>query len=258
MLLVIDCGNTNTLFALYDRDESCLAQWRTVTNTERTADEHIVWLLQLFSLKKISVSDIQDCIISTVVPQALFHLKQLSEEYLKISPLIVGDSNVKLGIQIKLKNAQEIGSDRLVNAIGARKCYFGALLIVDSGTATTFDLISSNFEFIGGVIAPGIHLSAEALHNAAARLPRIGVTKPNSVIGKNTNDAMTSGIFWGHASLIEGLISKIKAAYSEELSVIATGGIIPLFEQTISQIDHYDTELTCRGLLEIWKDNRNY
>ena len=253
MLLAIEQGNTNTLFAVHD-GAAWIAQWRAATEATRTADEHAVWLGQLLAMGGLSMASIDACIISSVVPQSIFNLRNLARRYLAVEPLIVGE-NVDLGIEIRIQKPSEAGADRLVNAIGAHLAYSGALLIVDSGTATTFDVVAKDGAFEGGAIAPGINLSMQALHEAAARLPRIAIQKPRHTIGKDTVEAMQSGVFWGYVSLVEGLIARIKTEYVAPMTVIGTGGIASLFEGATPAIDHFNPDLTIMGLLEIYRRN---
>ncbi|MDF1767272.1 type III pantothenate kinase [Maricaulis sp.] len=254
MLLAIDCGNTNTLFAIHDGTD-WVAQWRSGTDSTRTADEHAVWLSQLMALQGRSFDDISACVISTVVPQALFNLRNLSRRYFKAEPVIVGEPGVRMDIEVRLERPQDAGADRLVNALGARAVYDGALIIIDSGTATTFDVIAPDGAFEGGIIAPGINLSMQALHAAAAKLPRVAIAKPQRVMGKDTVSAMQSGVFWGYIDLIDGLVQRLKSEYAQPMTVIATGGVVSLFDGASKAIDHYDADLTIRGLLEVWKLN---
>ncbi|MGA2126533.1 MAG: type III pantothenate kinase [Xanthobacteraceae bacterium] len=253
MLLAIEQGNTNSLFAVHDGDH-WIAQWRSATEPSRTADEYVVWLSQLMAMHKLELGHLNACVISSVVPQSIFNLRNLSRRYLHVEPLIIGE-NTELGIQVRTSKPSEVGSDRLVNALGALELYRGPLIIVDSGTAITLDVIGSDGGFDGGVIAPGIHLSMEALHAAAAKLPRIALQKPRRVIGDDTVSAMQSGIFWGHVALIEGMIARIKAERNEAMTVVATGGVASLFHGVTSAIDHFDPDLTIRGLLEIYRRN---
>ena len=253
MLLAIEQGNTNTLFAVHD-GKDWIAEWRAATESTRTADEYAVWLHQLLELKGLRLADLDGCIISSVVPQSVFNLRNLSRLYLHVEPLVVGE-NVELGIEVRLANPTEAGADRLVNALGAHTTYPGPLLIVDSGTATTFDLVGADGAFEGGVIAPGINLSLQALHTAAARLPRVAIQRPEHAIGRGTVEAMQSGIYWGYVALIEGLIERIKAEYGQPLTVIATGGVAALFVGATDKIDKFDADLTIRGMLEIWRRN---
>ncbi len=253
MLLAIEQGNTNTLFAVHD-GEQWIAQWRTATESMRTGDEYAVWLHQLLEMQGLKLSDLSGCIISSVVPQSIFNLRNLSRRYLHVEPLVVGE-NAELGIPIRIQKPSEAGADRLVNAIGAHIAYGGPLLVIDSGTATTFDIVAADGAFEGGAIAPGINLSMQALHEAAAKLPRVAIQRPAHVIGKDTVEAMQSGVFWGYVSLIEGLIERMKAEYLAPLTVIATGGVASLFEGATDHIDIFDSDLTIRGLLEIWRRN---
>ena len=254
MLLAIDCGNTNTLFAVHD-GAGWRAQWRTATYSTRTADEYAVWLQQLLQLQGLSLEDLKGCVISSVVPQSLFNLRNLARRYIGSEPVVVGDAHVDLGVGVNLPRPEEAGADRLVNALGGRVVYDGAMIIVDSGTATTFDVVSADGDFEGGVISPGINLSMQALHQAAARLPRIAIEKPQRVMGTDTVGAMQSGVFWGYVDLIDGLVTRLKDEYGQPMTVIATGGVVSLFEGAARTIDHYDPDLTMRGLLEIWKRN---
>ncbi len=253
MLLAVEQGNTNTTFALHD-GARWIAQWRTATDPARTADEYAVWLHQLLSMQEMTLADIDDCIISSVVPQSVFNLRNLARRYLKVEPLVVGE-NVELGIDIRIEKPSEAGADRLVNAIGGFLKYGGPLILIDSGTATTFDVVGADGGFEGGLIAPGINLSMQALHSAAARLPRVAITRPAHVIGRGTVEAMQSGVFWGYVALIEGLIDRIRAEYGAPMQAIATGGVASLFEGATTKIDAFDPELTLTGLLEITRRN---
>ncbi|MBI1264104.1 MAG: type III pantothenate kinase [Alphaproteobacteria bacterium] len=254
MLLAIDCGNTNTLFAVHDGTD-WRAEWRTATYSARTADEYAVWLNQLLQMQGLSLKDLDACVISTVVPQSLFNLRNLARRYIGAEPVVIGDAGVDLGVGVNLARPQDAGADRLVNALGCRVRYPGALIIVDSGTATTFDVVSAEGNFEGGIIAPGINLSMQALHRAAARLPRIAIERPARVLGKDTVGAMQSGVFWGYIGLIDGLVRRLKAEIGHPVTVIATGGVASLFEGAAETIDHFDPDVTIRGLLEVWRRN---
>ena len=253
MLLAIEQGNTNTLFAVHD-GKTWTSQWRAATDASRTADEYAVWLYQLLAMAGLTFSMIDACIMSSVVPQSVFNLRNLARRYLHVEPLVVGE-NADLGIAVRIDKPSEAGADRLVNAIGAHAVYPGALIVIDSGTATTFDIIAADGGFEGGVIAPGINLSMEALHAAAAKLPRIAIQKPPRVIGKDTVGAMQAGIFLGYIGLIEGLIARIKVEWDKPMTVVATGGVASLFHGATLAIDHFDPDLTIRGLLEIHRRN---
>lgn len=253
MLLAIEQGNTNTLFAVHDGAE-WIAQWRTATQSTRTADEYAVWLYQLLSMTGLKFELLDACIISSVVPQSVFNLRNLARRYLKVEPLVIGE-NVDLGIPVRLEKPSEAGADRLVNAIGAHAVYPGDLIVIDSGTATTFDVIAADGGFEGGVIAPGINLSMEALHAAAAKLPRVAIRRPDKTIGRDTVGAMQAGVFWGYIALIEGLIIRIREEWGRPMTVVATGGVASLFQGATEAIDHFDSDLTIRGMLEIHRRN---
>jgi type III pantothenate kinase len=253
MLLAIEQGNTNTLFAVHDGAD-WIAQWRAATDSQRTADEYAVWLTQLLTMRGLTLGQLDGCIISSVVPQSIFNLRNLSRRYLNVEPMVIGD-NVELGIPVRILKPSEAGADRLVNAMGAHLMYPGDLIVIDSGTATTFDVIAADGAFEGGVIAPGVNLSLQALHEAAAMLPRIAIQKPGKVIGKDTVTNMQSGVFWGYIALIEGLVARIKAEWGKPMTVIGTGGVVSLFEGATDSIDRFDPDLTIRGLLEIWRRN---
>jgi type III pantothenate kinase len=255
MLLAIDAGNTNFVFAVFD-GEALKDAWRASTDTKRTADEYAVWLTQLMGLKGLVPSDIDACIIASVVPEAVFNLVQLSKRYFNVEPLKVGDRRVDLGIGIKLPHPEEVGADRLVNAVAAKEILAPPFIVIDCGTATTFDVVDSDGDYAGGVIAPGINLSLQALYMAAAKLPRIAIRTPEKVIGTGTVTAMQSGIFWGYIGLIEGLVARIRAEYGAPMQVLATGGLAPLFADATDAIDQVDTELTLAGLRLIHMRNR--
>ncbi len=254
MLLAIDVGNTNTKFAIWD-GQTWRAQWRASTDTTRTADEYAPWLNQIMTLSGLSFADISACIISTVVPQALFNLRNFSRRYVGSEPMVIGEDGLKLGIEVRIDKPSEAGADRLVNAVGAYIAYGGPAIVIDSGTATTFDVVGADGAFEGGIIRPGINLSLQAWHDAAARLPRVEIRDPGQVIGKNTVQAMQSGIYWGSIEMIEGLCRRIKQEYGKPMKTIATGGVASLFEGAFPSIDHFDQDLTSHGLLEIFRRN---
>jgi len=253
MLLAIDTGNTNTLFAVHD-GESWRAQWRSSTDMTKTADDYAVWLTTLMEINGLSLSQIDDCIISTVVPQSLFNQRNFARRYLKVEPFVIGE-NVDLGVKVNIPKPSEVGADRLVNAVGAHGGYPGALIVIDSGTATTFDIVAADGAFEGGIIAPGINLSMKALHEAAAKLPRVAIQRPEHVIGRDTVAAMQSGVFWGYIDLIDGLVERIKAEYGQPMTVIATGGVASLFEGAARNIDHFDGDITIKGLRILYDRN---
>ncbi len=249
MLLAIDAGNTNTVFGLHDGGD-WRAQWRLSTEPTRTADEYAALLIALLSQQNLRLDQVTGCVISTVVPQATFHFRNLCRRYLQAEPLIVQDVE-DVGVDIRIEKPREVGADRLVNAVAGFERYGGPLILIDSGTATTFDVIGPDGAFEGGVIAPGVNLSLRALNDAAAKLPRIAIAPPSSPIGVDTVTAMQSGVFWGYVELIEGMVRRIRGAYGRPLKVIATGGVVSLFEGQTDVVDVFDPELTLRGLLLI-------
>ena len=254
MLLAIDAGNTNVTFAVYDGDAQ-RGEWRTNTNAARTADEYAVWLTQLMALKGLDTADVKGAIIATVVPQALFELRTLCRRYFNADPLVIGEEGVELGIQNLARRPGDVGADRLVNAVGAAGKFSCPLVVIDFGTATTFDIVNSDGDYLGGIIAPGVNLNLEALHMASANLPRIAVRRPENVIGRDTLSAMQSGVYWGYISLVEGLVARVEAEYGEPMTVISTGGLAPLFHNGTDAIQHVDQDITMRGLREIARRN---
>ncbi len=254
MLLAIDAGNTNVTFGVYDGG-SLTGEWRTNTNAARTADEYAVWLIQLMALKKLTPDMVGGAIIATVVPKALFDLRTLCRRYFNCDPLVVGEDGVELGIKNLARRTREVGADRLVNVVGAGGTYEKPFTIIDFGTATTFDIANDDGDYIGGIIAPGVNLSLQALHMASAQLPHIAVERPAKVIGDDTLSAMQSGVYWGYISLIEGLMKRIEAEYGKPMTVVSTGGLAPLFVDGTDAIQHVDRDITMRGLLEIGRRN---
>jgi type III pantothenate kinase len=254
MLLVIDVGNTNTVFALHNGTD-WVSSWRSATDATRTADDYAVWLGTLMRMENLELSRIKGCIISSVVPQAKFNFRNLSRRYFDAEPMFVGEPETRLGVPIRIRRPEQVGADRLVAAIGAHQLYQGAKLVIDSGTATTFDVVGPDGGFEGGIISPGINLSMRALHDAAAQLPRIAIQKPPQVIGQDTVSAMQAGVFWGYVDLIDGLVRRIQAEYSSDLTVIATGGVASLFEGASATIHHFDQSLMEVGLLEVYRRN---
>jgi type III pantothenate kinase len=254
MLLAIDAGNTNIVFAIYDGDKM-RAQWRAVTQVVRTADEYAVWLNQLLALEGSTFNDLGQAIIATVVPAVLFDLRALCRSYLKCEPLIVGDPAVDLGPKPNVDRPDTVGADRLCNTVAAHERYPGAVIVVDFGTATNFDIVSEDGAFDGSVIAPGANLSIEALHQAAALLPRVAIHRAQKVIGRDTVSSMQSGVYWGYVGLITGLINRIKVEYGKPMTVVATGGLAHLFHPDIPAIEHVDPDLTMRGLMLIHARN---
>ena len=247
MLLAIDAGNTNVVFAVHDGAE-WRGRWRIATDPNRTSDEYAVWLLALMQHAGLRPADVQRCVIGTVVPVALYNLRRLCRDWFGNEPL-VARSILDWGFEIKVDQPQEVGADRLLNALAAHHHYRGPLIVIDFGTATTFDVVDATGAYLGGVIAPGINLSIEALHRAAARLPRIGIGRPQAAIGRNTVSAMQSGIFWGYVGMIEGIVSRIRAEVElPRMKVIATGGLAPLLAEGTTLIERIDPDITLEGL----------
>ncbi|MBM3598336.1 MAG: type III pantothenate kinase [Alphaproteobacteria bacterium] len=254
MLLAINANNTNVKFSVYDGDTERGA-WRSATNIKRTGDEYAVWIIQLMALKGLAPRDIDAAIIATVVPEALFNLKVLCRTYFACEPQVFGEPNVIKGVEAKVQFPNEVGADRLINTLAAHHRYGGPAIVVDLGTATTFDVVDDDGNYRGGVISPGINLSMEALHMAAAMLPRVAVARPSRIIGTSTVECMKSGVFWGYVGLIEGLIERIKEEFGKPMKVIVTGGLAPLFEGATKKFDHVDSELTMHGLVLVHRLN---
>ena len=259
MLLVIDCGNTNIVFALYDKDMQ-VACWRISSDNRRSSDEYVVWLTQLMTLKNIDVNDVDGVVIASVVPDIQPKLVALAQRAFDQQPLCVGDAAVDLGISVNIDRPEQAGADRLVNAVAAAAHHQLPVVIIDFGTATTLDLIGPDGSYEGGVIAPGVNLSVEALYMAAARLPRIAV-KPwpadMPVLGTDTVSAMHSGVFWGYVGMVEGLLGRLRQAHGAALPAIATGGLAQLFAEHIDDSLIVDADLTLKGLLRIHALNKS-
>lgn len=247
MLLAIDAGNTNIVFALYD-GKKILHAWRCRTDAARTADEYTSWLYPLFQSSQLDFGDISAAIISSVVPDANFNLNRLCKDTFKTDPLSIS-SGMDLGVQIKINNPHEMGADRLLHAMAIKTHYKYPAIVVDFGTSTTYDVIDADGAHCGGIISPGVNLSMQALHDAAAKLPKVSIKRPASVIGRDTVGAMQSGIYWGVISSVEGLIARLSAEMNEKPFVIATGGLSPLFAGAIDAIHAHDEDLTMKGLI---------
>jgi type III pantothenate kinase len=249
MLLAIDAGNTNLVFALVE-GRAIKARWRIATDARRTADEYAVWLHQLLELEGHSLSDVDAVIIATVVPRALHTLEVLAKKYFRAEPLIAGQGAAAWPIAFNVEEPKSVGADRALNAIAAHARHPGDLIVVDFGTATTFDLVDGTGAYGGGIIAPGINLSLEALVSAAAKLPRIGIEAPEdrSVIGRTTERQMQIGIYWGYIAMIEGLVARLKAELARPVSVVATGGLASLFDKHTDAFDAIEPDLTIQGL----------
>ncbi len=249
MLLAIDVGNTNVVFALFEV-RSIKARWRIATDPRRTGDEYAVWLMQLLQIEGLDRSAIKKIIVSTVVPRALHNLEVLADKYFGVKALVAGVAPVDYGMEIDVDEPRSLGADRAVNAIGAHAKYQGDLIVVDFGTATTFDAIDFNGAYKGGIIAPGINLSLDALVGNTAKLPRIAIRSPDSdsVIGRNTEDQMLIGVFWGYVAMMEGLIARMRAEIGRPAKVIATGGLAILFDKHTDIFDAVDADLTLEGM----------
>ena len=255
MLLAIDVGNTNTVFAVHD-GERTLAEWRCATEHERTADQYYVWLRNLMGLHGIK-DRIDRVIISAVVPKVVFNMRVLCNKYFDCRPIVVGKPECDLGVEVRVDEGTLVGVDRLVNTVGAYDRFGGDLIVVDFGTATTFDVVDQDGAYIGGVISPGVNLSVAALHEAAAALPHIDVTQPDVVIGTNTVACMQSGVFWGYIGLVEVVCRKIREEHPRPMKVIGTGGLSTLFERGTDIFDAIETDLTMHGLVLIEALNRS-
>lgn len=249
MLLAADVGNTNVVFALFEGRE-IKARWRIATDARRTGDEYAVWLLQLLEIEGYKREDIDQIIIGSVVPRSIHNLSVLSRKYFDVEPMIAGAGEADWGIEVDVDEPRSLGADRALNAIAAHAKYEGDLVVIDFGTATTIDAVDFNGAYKGGIIAPGINLSLDALVGNTAKLPRIAIEKPSStsVIGRNTEDQMLIGVFWGYVALIEGLVARMKAEIGRPAKVVATGGLALLFDEITDLFDEVDSDLTLDGL----------
>lgn len=254
MLLAIDCGNTNTVFSIWDGSRFA-ATWRIATDHKRTADEYFVWLSSLMMLTRTE-AQITEAIISSTVPRVVFNLRILCNRYFDCRPLVVGKPGCELPVAPRVDQGTTVGPDRLVNTVAGFDRHGGDLVVVDFGTATTFDVVDLDGAYIGGVIAPGVNLSLEALHMAAAALPHVDVTRPASAIGTNTVACMQSGVYWGYIGLVEGIVRQIRAERERPMKVIATGGLAPLFQQGTELFDSVEDDLTMHGLVLIHRYNK--
>lgn len=254
MLLAIDCGNTNTVFSIWD-GETFLCTLRTSTHQARTADAYFTWYSTLVKHYGIE-ADITDVIISSTVPRVVFNLRVFADRFFGCRPLVVGKPECLLPQPPRVDAGTQVGPDRLVNTAGAFDRHGGNLIVVDFGTATTFDVVGHDGAYEGGVIAPGVNLSLEALHMAAAALPHVDIAKPQRVVGTNTVACMQSGVFWGYVGLVREICARIKAERDQAMTVIATGGLAPLFQQTEALFDAFEEDLTMHGLTVIHRYNK--
>jgi type III pantothenate kinase len=253
-LFCVDIGNTNVVMGLYEADE-LLTHWRIATDHQKMADEYAMLILDLFERSGQSAAAVRGIILASVVPPLVGTFEKLCGRYFGQPPLVV-DGAVKTGVRIRLDSPSEVGADRIVNAVAAFRRYGGPACVVDLGTATTFDLISAEGEYLGGAIAPGIGIAAEALFQRTAKLPRIDLVRPPSAIGKNTAQAMQSGLLFGYVGLVDGLVARFRKEMGPELKVIATGGLAPLIAAETDAIDDVDPWLTLEGLRLIWEMNQ--
>lgn len=255
MLLCVDTGNTNTVFALWD-GAKFVGVWRASTEHQRTADQYFVWLSTLMEAQGLKDVKIEDVVISSTVPRVVFNLRVLSDRYFNCRPLVVGKPDCALPVPYRVEADVRPGPDRLANAAAAYDRFGGNCVVVDFGTATNFDVVADDGAYVGGVISPGVNLSLEALAAGAAALPHVDISQPEKVIGTNTVGAIQSGVFWGYSGLIEGIVARIKAEYGRDMTVIATGGLAPLFAQGDIQFDHIEDDLTIHGLSVIYSFNK--
>jgi type III pantothenate kinase len=254
MLLAIDIGNTNTVLGMYQ--QSVLSRsWRLTTDKGRTVDEYAILIHDLFRLSDIHFSDIGDVIISCVVPPILNTFEGLCRQYFGKKPYIVGPG-IRTGMPIHYDNPREVGADRIVNAVAAYEKYQSSLIIVDFGTATTFDFISARGEYQGGAIAPGVNVSAEALFERASKLPRVEIARPPQVIAKTTVNSMQSGIFYGYVGLVDGIVTRMQQEVRDEPLVVATGGLARVMAEHSDTISRVEPDLTLEGLRIIYERNR--
>lgn len=255
MLLAIDVGNTETVVGVF-RDEELVWRWRMATVPDRTADELALLFGGFLQQQELSFDrNVTGVVLSSVVPNATQALREMVRRYFRFQPVVV-EPGVKTGVPVLTDNPKEVGADRIVNALAAFTAYGGPCVVVDFGTATTFDVIDEGGRYCGGVIATGINLSLEALHRAAAKLPRVAVERPDRVIGTSTVSAMQSGVFWGYVSMIEGIVARIRSEFGAEMKVIATGGLAGLFAGATDVIEHVDRDLTMAGLVELYYADR--
>ena len=255
MLLAIDCGNTNTIFSIWDGNEF-ISTWRTATDHQRTADQYFVWLSSLMSLQNIK-ADISDVVISSTVPRVVFNLRVLSDRYFNTRPIVVGKPDCKVPIDVRVDAGTAVGPDRIVNSVAGYDLFGGNLIIVDFGTATTFDVVDKDGAYVGGVIAPGVNLSLQALHQMAAALPHVDIARPKKVIGTNTVACMQSGVFWGYIGLVKEICRKIIEEKQEVMKIIATGGLAPLLQSSDQLFEAVEDNLTMHGLRLIFDCNKS-
>jgi len=265
MLLAIDIGNTNIVIGVFDKATlggTLKHKWRVVTDYKKTVDDYAVDMIELFLNNKIDCLEINGCAISSVVPIITPRIYEAVKKFLNQSALeklfVVGHDKVKLNLDIKVKNKSEVGHDRLVNAIAGFQKYSGNLIIIDFGTATTFDVVGENGEYLGGVISPGINLSLKALHDMTAQLPKITIKAQKNIIGKSTVEAMNSGVYHGYIAMVEGMVKKINTELDSQATVIITGGLAEIFKEpliTSGVVNYHQPDLTLDGLKIIFQQH---
>lgn len=255
MILAVDVGNTNIVLGVYE-GKKLLTHWRIATDTQRTSDEYGMFIVNLFHHEKLEMSKVEAAIISSVVPTIMYSIEHALRKYFKVEPMIVGPG-IKTGLNIKYENPREVGADKIVNAVAAYELYGGPLVIVDFGTATTFCSVSAKGEYLGGVICPGIKISAEALFEKASKLPRVDLNKPDTVIGRNTVESIQSGIIYGYIGQVDYIVKRVKKEMNEEgIKVIATGGMARLIASEAETIDQVNSLLTLEGLRIVYDRNK--
>ncbi len=259
MLLTFDIGNTNITIGLFD-GEKLTRKWRLPSSTKKSDDDYAIDIIELFLTDKVDAHEISGCVIGSVVPTLTNRINEAVKKFLPAEVakkiVIIGDEKTHLDIDIKIKNKNEVGHDRIINAIAGFSKFGGNLIIIDFGTATTFDIVGKSGEYLGGVIAPGINLSLKALHDMTAQLPKISVKPQKNVIGKSTIEAMNSGVYFGYISLIEGMIQKIEKELETKTTRIITGGLAEIFKDALkNSVEHYEPDLTLEGLRIIYQNS---
>ncbi|RYG72678.1 type III pantothenate kinase [Lentibacillus lipolyticus] len=256
MLFVLDAGNTNTVLGVFDGD-TLIHEWRIKTDRHKTEDEYAILMKSLLGHENIALSDISGIAISSVVPPIMFALEKMCTKYFHIEPMIISSASARQFLKMTYPNPQEIGADRIVNAVGAIEEYGAPLIIIDFGTATTYCCINSDGAYHGGLIAPGVQISLEALYQKASKLPKIEIQAPENVIGRSTVEAMESGVFYGYVAQVDGIVNRMKKEMGTTPSVIATGGLAPLIANKSETVDHADKHLTLKGLYKLYSSNQH-
>lgn len=254
-VLALDVGNSNIAIGVFSEGQ-LIRHWRIATVPERTGDELWLLLRGLFEHEPLSLRDLQGICVSSVVPSTLYSIEQMARDYTHMTPLVVGPG-IKTGLVIQSENQREVGADRIANAVATLERYGAPSIIVDFGTATTFTILNRQGHYIGGLIAPGIKISADALYQRAAKLPRVDLVRPPSIIGRNTVTSMQAGIVYGFAGQVDGVVERIQTETNENYTVVATGGLAPVVEFESHQIQHVHPTLTLEGLYLLWERNKS-